>query len=236
MVSGREFKHPRPGLNAEVILAHLSRWPRWTAGPIVAAIRLNLLDAKGRTGAFNDRNNVAASTAPNILIRCVMESLLRLVSDIFLGSPLARGRNAIRKRKYVAAHRLLNPLAQQGDGEAQVLVGDLHHSGRGVLKDYAAAEYWVRKSAEQGNFMGQVVLGMLYQYGHGVPQSDVQAYMWYNLAAAADPTSITRAHALRDELARHMTPGRIAEAQRHSREWTRKSSSEGSAVDGSESP
>ena len=56
----------------------------------------------------------------------------------------------------------------------------------------------------------------MYERGDGVRQDYVQAYMWYTPGAAngAKPGA-----ALRDALAKQMTPGQLAEAQTLAREW-----------------
>jgi len=56
----------------------------------------------------------------------------------------------------------------------------------------------------------------MYSNGWGVPQDYVQAHMWWNLAAAKG-NEIGRKN--RDIVAKKMTPGQIAEAQRLAREW-----------------
>jgi TPR repeat protein len=59
-------------------------------------------------------------------------------------------------------------------------------------------------------------LGMLYATGRDVAADLVVAHKWFNLAAArGNPAAL--AHRL--ELAREMSPGQIAEAQRLAREW-----------------
>jgi len=55
----------------------------------------------------------------------------------------------------------------------------------------------------------------MYEYGQGVTQDYVQAHMWSNLAAAGG----LNVGALRDRLAKQMTPAQIAEARRLAREW-----------------
>src|ERR1700741_4777555 len=40
------------------------------------------------------------------------------------------------------------PLAEQGDLEAQVIVGEIHERGLGVPADYASALAWYRRAAE----------------------------------------------------------------------------------------
>jgi uncharacterized protein len=72
-----------------------------------------------------------------------------------------------------------------------------------------------RKYLRADSFSGsQINLGFLYLRGHGVPQDYVQAHMWFNLAAVRFP----RAPAVRDFVARKMTPAQIEEAQKLARE------------------
>jgi hypothetical protein len=59
-------------------------------------------------------------------------------------------------------------------------------------------------------------LGMLYATGRDVAADLVVAHKWFNLAAARGNCS---ALAHRVELAREMSSGQIAEAQKLAREW-----------------
>ena len=106
--------------------------------------------------------------------------------------------------------------AAQGHAGAQVNLGILYDYGRGVEQDYKKAVYWYRLSAKQGNELAQRQLGLMFERGDGVPQDYVQAYMWYSLGAA---NGAKRGTALRDALAKRMTPDQIAEAQQLAREW-----------------
>jgi uncharacterized protein len=106
--------------------------------------------------------------------------------------------------------------AAQGHADAQVNLGILYDYGRGVAQDYKKAVYWYRLSAKQGNELAQRQLGLMFERGDGVPQDYVQAYMWYTLGAA---NGAKRGAALRDALAKRMTPDQIAEAQQLAREW-----------------
>ena len=61
----------------------------------------------------------------------------------------------------------------------------------------------------------------MYRNGRGLPGNRVQAHKWFNLAAAHFPPGEDRANAAerRDRVARGMTAGQIAKAQRLAREW-----------------
>ena len=116
---------------------------------------------------------------------------------------------------YHQAAKLYRKAAEQGDAEAQNTLGVMYARGEGVSQDNAEAVKWYRKAAERGHVVAQDNLGNMYQYGFGVPQDYVQAHMWYNLAGAQAQIF----GGTRDELAKLMTPGQIAEAQRMAREW-----------------
>jgi TPR repeat protein len=82
--------------------------------------------------------------------------------------------------------------------------------------DYKTALRLIRPLAEQGDANAQYNLGVFYDNGLGVPQDRIRAYMWLSLAAMQGRD---RAAAFRDLVARLMTPGQLAEAQKLSREW-----------------
>jgi len=98
-----------------------------------------------------------------------------------------------------------------------VLAGPLEDANAAIKRrDYATAVRLNRPLAEQGNANAQYNLGTFYDNGLGVPQDKVRAYMWFSLSAAQGREG---AAALRDLIARRMTPAQIAEAQKLAREW-----------------
>jgi hypothetical protein len=121
---------------------------------------------------------------------------------------------------YATALKGLLPLAEQGDSDAQNILGSMYNNGQGVPQDYAEAAKWYRKAAEQGETMAQLMLGFKYENGEGVPQDFALAHMWYNLAAAG---GVKMGVVLRDMLAEdRMTPDQIAKAQAMARRWLEK--------------
>ncbi|WP_161624993.1 caspase family protein [Paramagnetospirillum caucaseum] len=84
---------------------------------------------------------------------------------------------------YTTALSVLRSLAEQGNTEAQSILGAYYANGLGVSQDYAEAMRWYRKAAEQGNTMAQVDLGNGYASGSGVPKNFTEAYKWYRRAA-----------------------------------------------------
>ena len=86
-------------------------------------------------------------------------------------------------------------------------------------QDYAEAEKLFLLAADQNAADAQYYLGILYVKGQGVPQDYVQAYKWFDLSAAQANNDAKKN---RDEVAEHMTPEQIAEAQKLAREWKSK--------------
>ncbi len=96
-----------------------------------------------------------------------------------LAGPLQDAQAAYDRGKYAVALDLWQPLAEQGDPEAQTGLGNMYLGGYGVARDEAAAMAWFAKAAKQGHANGQLSLGSLYyarkDYG--------TAAAWYRRAA-----------------------------------------------------
>jgi len=83
------------------------------------------------------------------------------------------------------ATRLLLPLADGGDAEAQMLLGLEYTLGQGVQQDLTQSVIWYRRAAEQGHAPAQAALGAAYANGRGVPRDRAEALRWLRPAAAA---------------------------------------------------
>lgn len=100
----------------------------------------------------------------------------------------------IRGGEYVAYDRAditsalsaWRPLAEQGDLQAQVIVGEILERGLGVAPDYAAAAQWYRRAAEAGDRRAQVNLGYLLERGLGLSADPGAALEWYRRAAGRE--------------------------------------------------
>jgi TPR repeat protein len=97
--------------------------------------------------------------------------------------PLEDGVAAYDRGDYATALRLLQPLAEQGNVTAQIVLGSMYDAGIGVIKDDRKALQWYRLAAEQGNADAQFNLGDMYANGQGVTQDDREAVKWLRLAA-----------------------------------------------------
>ncbi len=143
-------------------------------------------------------------------------------AQFVLGSMYLNGEGL--PQDYAEAARLYRKAAEQGYADAQANLGFLYNQGKGVPQDYAEAVRWFRKAADQGHADAQCSLANMYDEGEGVPQDYAEAHLWLNLAASrASGANQKKYAALRELVAKKMTPQQIAEAQRRAREWKSKS-------------
>ena len=94
------------------------------------------------------------------LLRCALA--FSLISVIPALADLEAGKRAYEQRDYRTALKELKPLAEQGNPEAQALLGLMYNLGRGVPFDVGQAMKWFKAAADQGNAEGQCRLGSLY--------------------------------------------------------------------------
>ncbi len=67
-----------------------------------------------------------------------------------LAGPLEDANAAIKRRDYPTAVRLIRPLAEQGNANAQYNLGVLYDNGLGVPQDRVRAYMWLNLAAMQG--------------------------------------------------------------------------------------
>jgi TPR repeat protein len=100
-----------------------------------------------------------------------------------LGAGFDKGREAYVTGDHATALQELRPLAEQGNGAAQLILGTMYYVGKGVPQSYTEAVKWYRMAAEQGYARAQNNLGLMYHKGEGVLQDYAEAVKWYRLAA-----------------------------------------------------
>ena len=88
-----------------------------------------------------------------------------------------------KEQNYVEAVKNFLKAAEQGNAEAQYVLGFCYEMGQGVSQDYEEAVRWYRLAAEQGNVDAKWQLGCCYERGYGVPKDIDEALKWYRLAA-----------------------------------------------------
>ena len=72
--------------------------------------------------------------------------------------------------------------AEQGHAGAQLRLGSMYETGKGVLQDDLEAVKWYRMAAEQDS-AGAQRLGRLYAKDRGLLRDDAEAVKWYHRAA-----------------------------------------------------
>ncbi len=103
---------------------------------------------------------------------------------------LDAGLEAVQRKDYAAARVEFEILAEKGDPDAQVNLGNLYMKGWGVAQDYAAAYDWYRKAADQNSRIAQSKLGVLHYYGLGTVKDGTEAARWFEMAAdRGDPSA-----------------------------------------------
>jgi hypothetical protein len=117
------------------------------------------------------------------------------------------------------AAKWLEKAANQGQAEAQSLLGRMYWDGRGVPKSESLALKWYSLAANQGEQQAQAALGYRYANGLGVRKSLVEAYKWWLLAANQGNDSAKRGISQLNSL---MENDKIAEAQRLAATFTAK--------------
>jgi len=111
---------------------------------------------------------------------------------------------------YATAVRLLRPLAEQGNAQAQNALGAMYYNGKGVVQDFKDAVKWYRLAAAQGYASAQLNLGAMYYEGKGVAEDFIRAYMWLSIAAAKGNADAVQ---LRDSVAKYIIDQQVVEAQ-----------------------
>jgi hypothetical protein len=104
----------------------------------------------------------------------------------------------------------LQQAAERGHTRAMLRLGLVYRKGIEAPQNYALAAKWIEKSARLGEPQAMLELGRLHREGVGLPMDLVKAYIWLNRAAAARDTEAPRE---RGEVARHLTPTELQQAQ-----------------------
>jgi len=94
------------------------------------------------------------------------------------------GTVAARNRDFALARANFEPLAKQGNPDAQRAMGQLLMQDCTGMQDKAAAATWLTKAAASGNVIAEIQLARAYLRGFGVMQDDAKAFELYSRAAA----------------------------------------------------
>ncbi len=84
---------------------------------------------------------------------------------------------------YTETYEILLEQADQGNVQAQFMLGVFYQTGHGVLQDPQQAFQWYYRAAQQDYIPAQCNLGIMHASGHGVLQDKEVALKWYSRAA-----------------------------------------------------
>ena len=104
-------------------------------------------------------------------------------ATVTIDTAMATAKAAYARKDYAQAIIWFRKAADQGDRDAETVVGSFYQNGWGVPQDYAQAAIWYRKAAGQGNATAQFELGWFYLSGEGVVRDYAQAMTWLRKAA-----------------------------------------------------
>ncbi|MCP4355094.1 MAG: sel1 repeat family protein [Proteobacteria bacterium] len=84
--------------------------------------------------------------------------------------------------KYKKAFRHTEPLAENGQHQAEEVLGIMYRTGNGVEQNNKMAFKWFAKAAEAKFPLAMHHIGIMFYRGEGTRQNDVRALMWLKLS------------------------------------------------------
>jgi len=112
--------------------------------------------------------------------------ILAALTRTAVAGPLEDGNMAYQRGDYATAVKVLRPLVDQGNADAQDILAIMYFVGQGVPQDRGEAIRLYRLAAEQGNAHAQDVLGFAYLDGIGVRSDNTEAAKWFRKSADQD--------------------------------------------------
>lgn len=80
-------------------------------------------------------------------------------------------------------------LAEAGNRQGMLNLGNMHASGLAVAQDHVQALYWYQRAADAGDAIGMYEVGRAHELGLGTTLDAAQAATWYLRAAERDNSS-----------------------------------------------
>lgn len=165
-------------------------------------------------------------------IKQIERQLPNPVRDFTEKDPYVVGLRWYEYGEYDIARKYWEPLAEDGDCDAEFSFGLLCFEGRAVTKSYEKAREWWTKAADQGQPRAQNALGVMYSHreipyspfrcgrGCGVSKDLIIAYKWLGLATeSGSPREENQAKKLLEKIKPQMTPEQISAADGLIKEW-----------------
>lgn len=113
----------------------------------------------------------------------ILSAFLTLTNLASAHITLQDGLNAYYNKNYKQAYDIFYQLSQQGNSQAQYILGSMYLDGLGVKQDYKQAYKFFNESALQNNSFGEYGLGYLYKHGLGVKKDLSKTVYWWKKSA-----------------------------------------------------
>ena len=97
-------------------------------------------------------------------VRSTFVLLLLGMAQAALAGPLEDALATYSRGDYAGALRLLQPLAERGEVEAQYNLGIMYDKGQGVKRDYVEALKWLRLAAAQGKLEAELYVANIHEH------------------------------------------------------------------------
>lgn len=118
-----------------------------------------------------------------MLKRLLLTGLIGLTAQTLYAADLAAGLQHLAEGRHAEARMELEPLALEGDAEAQFNLGTLYTLGLGVPISQEKAVEWFSKAANGYHYEAANTLAKMYLSGVGVKQDQEKAMYWMGWAA-----------------------------------------------------
>ena len=96
---------------------------------------------------------------------------------------LASGIATFEAKEFRRSMQLLQPLAENGNPDAQYRLAVQYQAGLGVVQNPLQAYHWMREAAGQDQGLALHGLGIMYLYGECVEKDEREAANWLQRAA-----------------------------------------------------
>ena len=120
------------------------------------------------------------------LARFTFAAILALVvTTVPARADIAAAMKALTAGDFALAERQLRADAENGNNQAQVLLGRVHRDARNPARNFADAYAWFVRAAEAGYAEGRYWAGVMAQRGEGTAKDNAAAVAWWRQAAEA---------------------------------------------------
>jgi uncharacterized protein len=120
------------------------------------------------------------------------------------------------RRARVAAVQHNQSKAELGDPAAQYDLGERHHDGLGVGRDYTLALNWFMRAAAQGHAKAQLNAGLMLFLGRGSVPDRAEAVKWLVLAVEGGEP---KAHAALERISRRLEVEVVREGRQRAADY-----------------